>query len=60
MLTAEQRARLPEVLARDAEASGFVREIWTTPRVAEVIEQEFGARRRLNLCAGTICPVDLG
>ena len=43
-LTAEQRARIPEVLARGAEAYGFVGDVWTTPRVATVIRQEFGVR----------------
>src|SRR2546423_7120063 len=32
-LTPEQRARIPEFLARGAEAYGFVGEVWTTPRV---------------------------
>ena len=43
-LTAEQRGRIPEVLARGAEAYGFVGDVWTTPRVATVIEREFGVR----------------
>ncbi len=43
-LTAEQRARIPDVLARGAAAYGFVGEVWTTPRVAAVIEREFGVR----------------
>ena len=43
-LTAEQRARIPDLLARGAEAHGFVGDVWTTPRVAAVIEREFGVR----------------
>ena len=43
-LTPEQLARLPEVLARGAEAYGFVGDVWTTTRVAAVIEREFGVR----------------
>ena len=43
-LTAEQRARMPALLARGAEAYGFVGDVWTTPRVADVIEREFGVR----------------
>jgi len=43
-LTPEQRARIPELLAPGAEASGFVGEVWTAPRVAAVIEREFGVR----------------
>lgn len=41
-LTAEQRARLPELLAGGAEAYGFRGEVWTCARVAEVIGKEFG------------------
>jgi transposase len=37
-------ARLPEVLARGAEAYGFVGDVWTTTRGAAVIEREFGVR----------------
>jgi transposase len=43
-LTAAQRARLPDVLARGAEAYGFIGDVWTTTRVAEVIRREFGVR----------------
>lgn len=41
-LTPEQRTRLPEILARGAQSFGFLGDIWTLPRVAEVIEREFG------------------
>jgi transposase len=41
-LSAEQRARLPELLAQGAEAFGFRGAIWTCPRVAEVIKRSFG------------------
>src|SRR3712207_374577 len=43
-LTAEQRAQLPTLLARGAEAYGFIGAVWTTARVAEVIRREFGVR----------------
>ena len=43
-LSAEQRARLPELLARGAEAYGFRGDLWTRQRVAEVIRREFGVR----------------
>lgn len=43
-LTAAQRAQLPGLLTQDAEASGFVGNVWTTTRVAEVIRREFGVR----------------
>ena len=41
-LTPEQRARIPDLLARGAEAYGFVGDVWTTPRVAAVIERGSG------------------
>lgn len=41
-LSLEQRAYLPELLARGAESFGFKGDIWTQPRVAQVIEREFG------------------
>jgi transposase len=41
-LSAEQRAQLPEVLARGAEAFGYRGQVWTTKRVAEVIKRVFG------------------
>jgi len=40
-LSAEQRAQLPALLARGAEAFGFRGDVWTTARVAAVIEREF-------------------
>lgn len=41
-LGAEQRARLPELLARGAPAHGFRGDVWTCERVAKVIQKEFG------------------
>jgi transposase len=43
-LTTEQRAQLPALLAQGAEAYGFIGEVWTAARVAEVIWREFGVR----------------
>jgi transposase len=43
-LTAEQRGQLPALLAKGAEAYGFIGDVWTTARVAEVIRREFGVR----------------
>lgn len=43
-LTKEQRGRLPELLTRGAEAYGFLGDLWTRGRVAEVIWREFGVR----------------
>jgi len=41
-LTAEQRAAIPTLLARGAEAHGFIGQVWTTGRVATVIQRTFG------------------
>jgi transposase len=41
-LTLEQRAQLPDLLARGAEHYGFRCEVWTTARVAVLIKQHFG------------------
>jgi transposase len=43
-LTAEQKAQMPELLAKGAEAYGFRGEVWTASRVAEVIKRTFGVR----------------
>jgi transposase len=41
-LTPEQRAQLPQLLARGAESFGFRGDLWTQPRIATVIRREFG------------------
>lgn len=41
-LTARQRQRLPKLLAIGARAYGHSNDLWTTRRVATVIEREFG------------------
>lgn len=41
-LTASQKKRLVRLLTRGAMAQGYRTELWTTARVAEVIEREFG------------------
>src|SRR5919201_1797695 len=43
-LTAEQRAQLPTFLAQGAASYGFIGEVWTAARVAEVLWREFGVR----------------
>ncbi len=43
-LTDAQRARLPDLLGRGAEAYGFIGDVWTTARVAGVMRREFGVR----------------
>ena len=41
-LTAQQRAQIPVLLARGAAAYGFIGQVWTTQRVAAVIERTLG------------------
>ncbi len=41
-LSEQERAELPELLARGASAHGFRGEVWTCERVGEVIRREFG------------------
>jgi transposase len=41
-LTPNQRAQLPALLAKGAEAYGFSGDVWTTRRVATVIKRAFG------------------
>jgi transposase len=40
-LTPEQKAQLPGLLAQGAEAFGFRGDIWTQPRVTELIRRQF-------------------
>lgn len=41
-LSAEQLSRLPDLLNQGAEHLGFRGDVWTQPRVAKLIEREFG------------------
>lgn len=43
-LTARQRAKVPRLLLRGAVAWGFETQLWTTRRIATVIERELGVR----------------
>jgi transposase len=43
-LSAEQRAQIPGLLARGAEAYGFRGDVWTANRIAEVLWRTFGVR----------------
>jgi transposase len=40
-LTSGQRARLPRLLARGARRYGYANDLWTTRRIAALIEREF-------------------
>ncbi len=41
-LTPEQKRLIPDFLGHGAEAYGFRGEVWTCPRIARVLRQEFG------------------
>ena len=43
-LSPEQKAQIPGLLAKGAEAYGFRGDVWTANRVAEVIARTFGVR----------------
>lgn len=43
-LTAAQQRRLTRLLERGPEAAGFTGQLWTAPRIGELIEREFGVR----------------
>ncbi len=43
-LSVEQKAQIPGLLARGAEAYGFRGDVWTASRIAVVIERTFGVR----------------
>jgi transposase len=44
LLNSRQRARLTQLLLKGAKAHGFSTDLWTLPRVAEVIDRTFGVR----------------
>ncbi len=43
-LSEEQKAQIPHLLAKGAEASSFRGDVWTASRMAKVIERTFGVR----------------
>jgi transposase len=43
-LTGAQRAQVPELLGRGAEAWGYRGDVWTCRRIADVIQRTFGVR----------------
>ena len=47
-LTAKQRARLVRLLKQGARAHGYRTELWTTQRIAAVIERHFGVTYHRN------------
>ena len=50
-LTKEQKAQIPALLAKGAEAYGFRGEVWTASRVAVVIERTFGVKYHPAHCS---------
>jgi transposase len=47
-LDAHQRQRLVRLLLRGARVAGFDTDLWTCPRVAELIEESFGVRYHVD------------
>jgi transposase len=43
-LSESQRQRLVQLLLRGAQAAGFATDLWTCPRVVEVIHRSFGVK----------------
>jgi transposase len=50
-LSKQQQAQLPGLLGQGAQAFGFRGQVWTTARVAQMIEQQFGARYHPAHCS---------
>lgn len=47
-LTERQKQRLVKILLRGARKAGYATELWTCPRVVEVIERKFGVTYHVN------------
>ncbi len=47
-LTSKQKARLVQLLTQGAMAHGYRTELWTTPRIAALIEHRLGVRYHRN------------
>ncbi|MBX3026708.1 helix-turn-helix domain-containing protein [bacterium] len=58
-LTASQRRQLERALQRGPEALGYPTGLWTTGRVAELIEQEFAGPIRPRLALAPAARVEL-
>lgn len=50
-MSSEQRAQLPQLLLRGAEAFGYRGNVWTGQRVAEVIKRVFGISYHADHCS---------
>lgn len=47
----EQQAQFPALLEQGAEAFGFRGQVWTTARVAQMIQQQFGVKYHPAHCS---------
>lgn len=47
-LTTKQKEQLGKILLRGARASGYANDLWTCPRVLEVIQNRFGVRYHVD------------
>jgi transposase len=47
-LSAEQKEQLVKLLLRGAQAAGYANDLWTCPRVAELIVEHFGVHYNTN------------
>jgi transposase len=56
-LSPGQRAQLPGLLARGAEAFGFRGQVWTAARVAVVIKREFGVSYHPTHCSRLLAAI---
>jgi transposase len=56
-LSPKQRAHLPGLLARGAEAFGFRGQVWTAARVAQVIKREFGVSYHPTHCSRLLAAI---
>lgn len=56
-LTAEQRAQIPGLLARGAEAYGFRGDVWTANRIAAVLWRTFGVRYHRDHVSRLLRPI---
>lgn len=48
LLTTSQKTRLRKRLLKGAKANGFSTDLWTCPRIAEVIERHYGVRYHVD------------
>jgi transposase len=57
-LTPQQQAQLPTLLAKGPEAFGFRGQVWTTERVAQMIEHQLGVKYHPAHCSRLLRSVE--